>query len=163
MLLFVGLYWCCMADFHKYRNLNKEKNWSFLSNWVKLQPKLTKFKMSMESLQWHVVRKILRRKWFSRRWWEKLFDRCVTHFSLLSTIVTGDQSCVYGYDPETKVQSSQWKTPSTRKQRRFWQKKTLNVFPTVAGTVEQVYLCGKRILWKRPLINYIHICNIINI
>ncbi|XP_023726369.1 uncharacterized protein LOC111874803, partial [Cryptotermes secundus] len=27
----------------------------------------------------------------------------------LNTVITGDQSWVYGYDPETKVQASQWK------------------------------------------------------
>ncbi|GFU57493.1 uncharacterized protein TNCV_3636581 [Trichonephila clavipes] len=29
----------------------------------------------------------------------------------MKLIITGDESCVYGYDPETKQQSSQWKTP----------------------------------------------------
>ena len=28
---------------------------------------------------------------------------------VLKTVITGDESCVYGYDPETKQQSSQWK------------------------------------------------------
>ncbi|XP_026818411.1 protein GVQW3-like isoform X1 [Rhopalosiphum maidis] len=28
----------------------------------------------------------------------------------LKSIITGDETWVYGYDPETKVQSSQWKT-----------------------------------------------------
>jgi [histone H3]-lysine36 N-dimethyltransferase SETMAR len=30
--------------------------------------------------------------------------------NFMKTIVTGDESWVYGYDPETKAQSSQWKT-----------------------------------------------------
>ena len=30
----------------------------------------------------------------------------------LKNIVTGDESWVYGHDPETKLQSSQWKGPS---------------------------------------------------
>lgn len=29
---------------------------------------------------------------------------------LLKRVITGDESWVYGYDPETKAQSSQWKT-----------------------------------------------------
>jgi hypothetical protein len=31
----------------------------------------------------------------------------------LSKVVTGDESWIYGYDPETKQQSSQWKRPSS--------------------------------------------------
>ena len=31
----------------------------------------------------------------------------------LDTIITGDEAWVYGYDPETKEQSSQWKRPSS--------------------------------------------------
>jgi histone-lysine N-methyltransferase SETMAR len=30
----------------------------------------------------------------------------------LSKVITGGDSCIYGYDPETKQQSSQWKYPS---------------------------------------------------
>ncbi|GFW76797.1 uncharacterized protein TNCV_58951 [Trichonephila clavipes] len=29
----------------------------------------------------------------------------------MKLIITGDESWVYGYDPETKQQSSQWKNP----------------------------------------------------
>jgi hypothetical protein len=31
----------------------------------------------------------------------------------LKTVITGDESWVYGYDPETKVQLSQWKHPTS--------------------------------------------------
>ena len=31
----------------------------------------------------------------------------------MNTVITGDESWVYGYDPETKVQSSQWKHSSS--------------------------------------------------
>ena len=31
----------------------------------------------------------------------------------LNTVITGDESWVYGYDPETKAQSSQWKHSSS--------------------------------------------------
>jgi len=34
--------------------------------------------------------------------------------TFLSRIITGDESWVYSYDPETKRQSSQWKSPSPR-------------------------------------------------
>jgi len=32
--------------------------------------------------------------------------------NFLSRVITGDESWVYGYDPETKQQSSQWKSPT---------------------------------------------------
>jgi hypothetical protein len=31
--------------------------------------------------------------------------------AFFSRIITGDKSWIYGYDPETKQQSSQWKSP----------------------------------------------------
>ena len=31
--------------------------------------------------------------------------------SFLSNVITGDETWVYAYDPETKTQSSQWKSP----------------------------------------------------
>jgi hypothetical protein len=41
--------------------------------------------------------------------------------SFISTVITGDESWVYGYDPETKQQPSQWRTlnsPRPRKARQ---------------------------------------------
>ena len=37
---------------------------------------------------------------------------------LLSRVITGDESWVYGYDPETKRQSSQWKKPHVTKAKK---------------------------------------------
>ncbi|XP_068204662.1 protein GVQW3-like [Palaemon carinicauda] len=42
----------------------------------------------------------------------ELFERSVADAAFLSSIVTGDESWVHGYDPVMKVQSSEWKTPS---------------------------------------------------
>jgi hypothetical protein len=36
----------------------------------------------------------------------------------LKTVVTGDELWVYGYDPETMVQSSQWKHPTIPRLKR---------------------------------------------
>ena len=36
----------------------------------------------------------------------------------LKNIVTGDESCVCGYDPETKQQSSQWKSPMSPRPKK---------------------------------------------
>jgi hypothetical protein len=32
--------------------------------------------------------------------------------TFLSRVITGDESWIYGYDPETKLQSSQWEMKS---------------------------------------------------
>jgi hypothetical protein len=42
----------------------------------------------------------------------------------LSKVVTGDESWIYGYDPETKQQSSQWKCPSSPRPKKAWQVKS---------------------------------------
>jgi len=36
----------------------------------------------------------------------------------LKKIITGDESWVYGYDPETKTQSSQWKSPESPRPKK---------------------------------------------
>jgi len=39
---------------------------------------------------------------------QELLDRVSVDENFLKTIVTGDETWVYGYDVETKAQSSQW-------------------------------------------------------
>ena len=36
----------------------------------------------------------------------------------IKTIITGDETWVYGYDPETKFQSSQWKYPESPRPKK---------------------------------------------
>jgi hypothetical protein len=36
----------------------------------------------------------------------------------LSRVITGDESRIYGYDPETKQQSSQWKSPNSSRSKK---------------------------------------------
>jgi hypothetical protein len=40
------------------------------------------------------------------------------HHVFLETVVIGDESWMYEYDPETKVQSSQWKDPTFPKPKK---------------------------------------------
>jgi len=42
----------------------------------------------------------------------------------LSRVITGDESWVYGYDPETKQQSSQWKSPRSPRPKKARQVKS---------------------------------------
>jgi len=42
----------------------------------------------------------------------------------MSSVITGDESWVYGYDPETKKMSSQWKTASSPRPKKERQVKS---------------------------------------
>ena len=43
----------------------------------------------------------------------ELCDRAASDSSFSGNVIMGDETWVYGYDPETRVQSSQWKSPSS--------------------------------------------------
>ena len=47
-----------------------------------------------------------------------LFERSCEDVQFLKNTVTGDESWVYGYDPETKQQSSQWKGPTSMRPKK---------------------------------------------
>jgi hypothetical protein len=38
--------------------------------------------------------------------------------TFISRIITSDESWIYGYDPETKQQSSQWKSPESPRAKK---------------------------------------------
>jgi histone-lysine N-methyltransferase SETMAR len=63
----------------------------------------------------------------------------------MSRIITGDESWVYGYDPETKWQSSQWKSPSSPRQKKARMshrstKTMLIVFFDIRGIVHREFV-----------------------
>jgi hypothetical protein len=41
--------------------------------------------------------------------------------SFLSNVITGDETWVYAYDPETKTESSQWKSPGSSRPKKAGQ------------------------------------------
>nr|XP_012136794.1 PREDICTED: uncharacterized protein LOC105662008 [Megachile rotundata] len=52
---------------------------------------------------------------------QDLQQQCLDNPELLTRIIIGDESWIYGYDPETKQQSSQWKSsqfPRPKKARQ---------------------------------------------
>ena len=60
------------------------------------------------------------------------FDPVNEDPDLLKRVITGDESWVYGYDVETKAQSSQWKTPEEPTPKKAHQvRSTVKVFLTV--------------------------------
>jgi len=44
--------------------------------------------------------------------------------SFLGNVIMGDETWVYGYDPETMVQSSQWKSPSSPRAKKVRQSRS---------------------------------------
>jgi hypothetical protein len=42
-------------------------------------------------------------------------------FTHISRIITGDESWIYRYNPETKQQSLQWKSPQSPRAKKVWQ------------------------------------------
>ena len=62
----------------------------------------------------------------------------------MKKIITGDETWVYGYDPEAKVESSQWKSPSSPRPKKARQvrskvKAMLTVFFDDQGVVHHEY------------------------
>ena len=62
----------------------------------------------------------------------------------IKTIITGDETWVYGYNPQTKFQSSQWKHPESPRPKKAWQvcsnvKVMLSCFFDSQGIVHHEY------------------------
>lgn len=75
---------------------------------------------------------------------QDLLDTTSTDPEFLNTVITGDESWVYGYDPETKAQSSQWKHPESPRPKKARQvrskiKVMLTVFFDIRGIVHHEY------------------------
>ena len=49
---------------------------------------------------------------------QELLDRSNTDENFLKNVITGDETWVYGYDVETKVQSSQWVRKSSPRPKK---------------------------------------------
>ena len=65
--------------------------------------------------------------------------------NFLSMVITGDESWVYDYDPETKQQSTQWKTPSSPRPKKARQvhsdiKSMLTMFFDNRGIVHKEFV-----------------------
>ena len=65
---------------------------------------------------------------------QDMLDCVESDSNLLNTMITGDESWVYGYDPETKAQSSQWKHSSSPRRKKAWQVRSNVVLLTVFST-----------------------------
>ena len=54
----------------------------------------------------------------------ELRDCTASDSSFLGNVTTGDETWVYGFDPETRVQSSQWKSPSSSHAKKVCQSRS---------------------------------------
>jgi len=55
---------------------------------------------------------------------QELLDRSNTHENFLKNVITGDETWVYGYDVETKVQPSQWLGKSSPRPKKACQSRS---------------------------------------
>jgi hypothetical protein len=65
--------------------------------------------------------------------------------AFICRIITGDESWIYGYEPETKQQSSQWKSRQSPRTKNAWQvhsstKSMLIVFLDVKGIIDRKFV-----------------------
>ena len=68
-----------------------------------------------------------------------LRDRAASDSSFLGNVITGDKTWVYGYDPETRVQSSQWKSPSSPHAKKVRQSRSkIKVMTIVFLTLKEL-------------------------
>jgi len=75
---------------------------------------------------------------------QELRQRALDDPSFMLRVITGDKSWVYGYDPETKQQSSQWKSPGSprpkkARQSRSTTKSMLILFFDIRGIVHHEF------------------------
>jgi hypothetical protein len=67
---------------------------------------------------------------------------CIKFCANLGKSVIGDESWIYGYDPETRQQSSQWKCPNSPRAKKVRQVKSkvksmLVIFFDIKGIVHK--------------------------
>jgi hypothetical protein len=60
--------------------------------------------------------------------------------TFLSRVITGDVSWIYGYDPGTKQQSSQWRSPNSPRQVKSKVKSMLISFFDIKGIVHKEFV-----------------------
>jgi len=65
--------------------------------------------------------------------------------TFLSRVITGDESWVYDYDPETHRQSSQWKTPTSPRPKKARQVKSnlksmITTFFDIMGIMQKEFV-----------------------
>jgi hypothetical protein len=81
-----------------------------------------------------------------------MLQRAENDATFLPSIITGDESWVYGYDRETKQVSSQWKTPSSPRQKKARQVQS-NVKTMLIASFDAGGLVHHKFLTQRQTMN----------
>jgi hypothetical protein len=73
--------------------------------------------------------------------------------NFISNIITGNKTCVDGYDPESKQQTSQWKSPNSPRPKKEHQvrsnvKSMLLVFSDIQGIVHKEFVSLAKRQWQ---------------
>ncbi|XP_039314693.1 protein GVQW3-like [Solenopsis invicta] len=76
---------------------------------------------------------------------QELLEMCENDPNFLNSVITGDESWIFEYDPETKRQSSEWHTPSSPRPKKARMSKSriktmLIVFFDVRGIVHHEFV-----------------------
>lgn len=84
---------------------------------------------------------------------QDMLDCVARDSNFMNNIITGDESWIYGYDPETKAQSSEWKHPSSPRPKKVRRvnsavKVMLTVFFDCQGVVHHEYAPPKQTITK---------------
>ena len=54
----------------------------------------------------------------------ELHDHTASDSSFLGNVIMGNETLAYGYDPETRAHSSQWKSPSSPRVKKAFQSRS---------------------------------------
>jgi len=68
----------------------------------------------------------------------ELCDRATSDSSFLGNVIMGDETSVYSYDPETRVQSSQWKSPSSLAKKACQSRSNIKVMMIVFSDLDGI-------------------------
>jgi len=84
--------------------------------------------------------------------WQELKNQIESDPNFLSKVITGDESWCYGYDPETKQASSQWKTPTSPRPKKARQVRSNVKMMLIVFSMFEESCTGNSFLLDRLLI-----------
>jgi histone-lysine N-methyltransferase SETMAR len=92
---------------------------------------------------------------------QELRQRALDDTSFMSRVITGDESWAYGHDPETKQQSSQWKSPGSPRPKKVTQscsatKSMLIMFFDIRGIVHHEFAPEGQTVYARFYCSFLH-------
>ncbi|XP_029641848.1 uncharacterized protein LOC115216535 [Octopus sinensis] len=93
---------------------------------------------------------------------QDLRQRVADDPSFLSSIITGDENGVYGYDPHTKQQSSQWKRPSSPRPEQGLQSRSSGK-PMLIFFMDIHSIVHREFVFQGPAVNREFYCDMVSV